>query len=64
MQLDRIQRKAPKIPELVMQALVNVVESGQIQVGQELMPERVLAEILGTGRGLYESAWPFWSFSM
>jgi len=51
MQLEKIQNVSPKIPELVMQALINAIERGQIQVGKELPSERDLAEKLGVGRG-------------
>ena len=51
MQLQKIQYDAPKIPELVMQALIEAIESGHIQVGEELPSERDLAETLGVGRG-------------
>lgn len=51
MRLEKIQHAAPKIPELVMQALINAIESGQIQTGRELPSERDLAEELGVGRG-------------
>ena len=51
MQLEKIQIVSPKIPELVMQALINAIESGQIRVGEDLPSERDLAERLGIGRG-------------
>lgn len=51
MQLEKIQNTAPKIPELVMQALLSAMESGQIRVGEELPAERDLAVMLGIGRG-------------
>ena len=51
MQLEKIQYTSPKVPELVMQALINAIEGGQIQVGAELPSERDLAEKLGVGRG-------------
>ena len=51
MQLQKIQYDAPKIPELVMQALIEAIESGHIRVGEELPSERDLAETLGVGRG-------------
>ena len=49
--LERIQNNTPKLPELVMQSLISAIESGQIQVGQDLPSERDLAEKLGVGRG-------------
>lgn len=51
MELERIQNTAPKIPELVMQALLNAMENGKIKVEEELPPERDLAASLGVGRG-------------
>lgn len=51
MRLERIQNESPKIPELVMQALIKAMEEGHIQVGKELPSERDLAEDLGVGRG-------------
>ena len=51
MQLEKIQSVSPKVPELVMQALICAIEKGQIQVGKELPSERDLAEQLGVGRG-------------
>ena len=51
MQLAKIQNVSPKIPELVMQALIGAIECGQIRVGEDLPSERDLAEHLGVGRG-------------
>lgn len=51
MQLEKIQYAPPKIPELVMKALIDAIDSGHIQVGEELPSERDLAETLGVGRG-------------
>lgn len=51
MQLERIQTTSPKIPELVMQALIHAIENEQIRVGEDLPSERDLAERLGVGRG-------------
>ena len=51
MQLEKIQTVSPKIPELVMQALIGAIEDGHIKVGEELPSERDLAETLGVGRG-------------
>ena len=47
MTLQKIQHSPPKLPQLVAQALIDALESGQIQVGQELPSERELAEKLG-----------------
>ena len=51
MHLQKIQNNMPKLPELVMQSLIEAIEGGQIQVGQDLPSERDLAEKLGVGRG-------------
>lgn len=51
MQLEKIQYTSPKIPELIMEALISAIEKGQIRVGSELPSERDLAESLGVGRG-------------
>lgn len=51
MQLEKIENTSPKIPELIMKALINAIEKGHIQVGRELPSERDLAEKLGVGRG-------------
>lgn len=51
MQLEKIQFSSPKVPELVMQALISAIEQNQIRVGEELPSERDLAETLGVGRG-------------
>lgn len=51
MQLKKIEHTSPKVPELVMQALISAIENGQIQNGAELPSERDLAEQLGIGRG-------------
>lgn len=51
MPMEKIQHSSPKIPELVMQALIAAIDDGHICVGGELPPERELAETLGVGRG-------------
>ena len=51
MTLQKIQHSPQKLPQLVAQTLIDALESGQIQVGQELPSERDLAEMLGVGRG-------------
>ena len=51
MPLEKIQNTSPKVPELVMQALISAMESGTIQLGDVLPSERDLAETLGIGRG-------------
>ena len=51
LELEKIQNNAPKVPELVMQALLAAMEGGQIKVGEELPPERDLTVTLGISRG-------------
>ena len=51
MELDKIQVTSTKIPELVMNSLLDAINTGKIQVNQELPPERELSEALGVGRG-------------
>ena len=51
MTLEKIQNTSPKLPELVMQALISAMGRGSLQVGDELPSERDLSETLGIGRG-------------
>ena len=51
MSIEKIQYSSPKVPELVMQAIINAIEKGHIKVGSDLPSERDLAEKLGVGRG-------------
>ena len=51
MQLAKKGSGDQKIPEKVMWALIDAIESGQIKVGEEMISERDLAETLGVGRG-------------
>ena len=51
MQLATTGNANRKIPEMVMWALIEAMERGQIKVGAELTSERDLAEMLGVGRG-------------
>ncbi len=51
MPFEKIQNNVQKIPDLVMQALIEAMESGSIHVGDELPSERDLAVSLGIGRG-------------
>ena len=50
MQFEKIQNNGPKVPELVMDSLLKAMEAGTIRVGEELPPERDLAEVLGISR--------------
>ncbi len=47
---DKIQYSAPTVPELVLDSLLRAIETGSIQIGRELPPERELAEALGISR--------------
>ena len=51
MQFEKIQYNAPKVPELVMNSILNAIDSGKIKLYEELLPERELAASLGVGRG-------------
>ena len=50
MEFEKIQNNAIRVPELVMDSLVSAIEAGKIRVGDELPPERDLAEALGISR--------------
>ena len=50
MQFEKIQNNPTRIPELVMDSLLKAIEAGKIRVGDELPPERDLAEALGISR--------------
>jgi len=51
LQLEKIEISTPKIPEMVMNRLLDSIESGEISVGDELPSERDLAEGFGVSRG-------------
>lgn len=51
MALEKIQTTAPKVPELIMQALKGAIETEYIKIGEEMPSERDMAEALGVGRG-------------
>ncbi len=51
MYLEKIKNTAPKIPELVMQAILGALDDGRIKLNEDLLPERELATALGVGRG-------------
>lgn len=51
MAFEKIQVAAPKVPELIMQALKGAIDTGYIKVGEEMPSERDMAEELGVGRG-------------
>jgi GntR family transcriptional repressor for pyruvate dehydrogenase complex len=50
-QFEKIQNTAPKMPELVMAAILRAIEGGQLKIGDDLPSERDLSELLGVGRG-------------
>ena len=55
MHIEKIQQNnAPRVPELIMQALVKAIEECHIRVGEDMPSERDLAELQGAaaGRGL------------
>ena len=65
MQLEKIQIASPKLPELVMQALISAIDNGQIRVGEELPSERDLAETLGRrilGNSAGSMRWRSWGW--
>ena len=51
MQFEKIHNNAPKMPELVMAAILKAMEGGQLKIGDDLPSERDLSELLGVGRG-------------
>lgn len=51
MYLEKIRNTAPKVPELVMRAIMTAIEDGRIKLNEDLLPERDLAAALGVGRG-------------
>lgn len=51
MYLEKIKNNAPKVPELVMRAILKGIEDGHIELNEDLLPERELATALGVGRG-------------
>ena len=50
MTFDKIQISSPKVPELVIDNLLNAIESGKLKINEDLPPERELAEELGISR--------------
>lgn len=56
MLIEKIQHNEPKMPELVMSALLKAMESGTLNVGDTLPSERDLSELLGVGRGSLREA--------
>ncbi|MDR1701941.1 MAG: FadR family transcriptional regulator [Sporomusaceae bacterium] len=50
MSLEKIPA-TPKLSEIVLNTLIQAIADGQLKVGEELMPERELADMLGVGRG-------------
>ena len=51
MYLEKIKNTAPKVPALVMQAILKAIDDGRIKLNEDLLPERDLAAALGVGRG-------------
>ena len=51
MQFEKIKNTAPKVSELVMQAILGAVDSGTIKLNEDLLPERELATALDVSRG-------------
>jgi GntR family transcriptional repressor for pyruvate dehydrogenase complex len=51
MDFQKIKKTAPRIPELVMQAILQAVDTGRIKLNENLLPERELSAALGVGRG-------------
>ena len=62
MQFEKIQNNGPKVPELVMDSLLKAMEAGTIRVGEELPPERDLAEALGISRNSLRECLAIMSF--
>ena len=62
MQFEKIQNNGPKVPELVMDSLLKAMEAGTIRVGEELPPERELAEALGISRNSLRECLAIMSF--
>ena len=62
MQFEKIQNSGPKVPELVMDSLLKAMEAGTIRVGEELPPERDLAEALGISRNSLRECLAIMSF--
>ena len=62
MQFEKIQNNGPKVPELVMDSLLKAMEVGTIRVGEELPPERDLAEALGISRNSLRECLSIMSF--
>ncbi|MDR1701940.1 MAG: FadR family transcriptional regulator [Sporomusaceae bacterium] len=50
MSLEKIPA-TPKLSEIVLNALLQAIAEGKLKVGEELMPERELSDMLGVGRG-------------
>ena len=50
LRFEKIQNTSPTVPELVLDSLLAAIESGRIRIGEELPPERDMAEALGISR--------------
>lgn len=50
-EFEKIEVNTPKIPEIVLNKLVEAMEAGKIHIGEELPSERDLATSMGVSRG-------------
>ena len=60
--IDKIQNTAPTVPELVLDSLLAAMENGKLSVGEELPPERELADALGISRNSLRECLSIMSF--
>ncbi|MCD8140284.1 MAG: FCD domain-containing protein [Planctomycetaceae bacterium] len=51
MPFEKVKQVAPKVSELVMHSILKAIDTGTIEPGGDLLPERDLAVELGVGRG-------------